>query len=56
MHVLAITPGVGVDRSHWERVLNSGIDGFMIREPALEGGALLGAVRWVRDRAPELEL
>jgi thiamine monophosphate synthase len=56
MHVLAVTAGEGLDRSHWERVLRSGIDAFMIREPALEARELLQAALWARERAPGLEL
>ena len=55
MHVLAITPGEGFDPPRWERVLRAGVDGFMIREP-LQARALLAAARWVRARAPEVEL
>ena len=56
MHILAITPGEGLDRTHWERVLDSGIDALLIREPRMEPRDLLGAVRWVRERAPSLGL
>jgi thiamine monophosphate synthase len=56
MHVLAVTAGEGLDRSRWERVLRSGVDAFMIREPAMEARELLEAALWARDRAPELEL
>jgi len=56
MHILAITPGAGLDHPRWERVLRSGIDALMIREPGLEPRALLAAARWVRERAPGLEL
>ena len=55
MYVLAISPGAGLDPSRWERVLGSGIDGFMIREP-LSTAELLVAARWVRARAPGVEL
>lgn len=56
MHVLAISPGEGLERSRWEAVLASGADGLMIREPAMGGAELLEAARWVRERAPALEL
>lgn len=56
MFVLAISPGEGFDPSRWERVLASGVDAFMIREPGMEAGPLLGAARWVRERATGLEL
>jgi thiazole tautomerase (transcriptional regulator TenI) len=56
MHVLAISPGEGLDPSRWARVLASGVDGFMIREPRLEAADLLRAARWVRERAPAVEL
>jgi len=36
--------------------VRSGIDGFMIREPGMNAGPLLEAVRWVRELAPGLEL
>jgi len=45
-----------MDPAHWERVLRSGIDAFMIREPGMEVRQLLEAVRWVRSLAPGLEL
>jgi len=35
MFILAISPGSGLEPSRWEQVLGSGIDAFMIREPAL---------------------
>jgi thiamine monophosphate synthase len=56
MHILAITPGEGLDHPHWERVVGSGIDAFMIREPGMDPRALLAAVHWVRELAPGLEL
>lgn len=56
MHILGITAGTGVDLPHWERVLASGLDAFMIREPALEAGELLAAARWVRLTAPDVRL
>lgn len=56
MFVLAISPGEGLDPSRWARVLTSGVDGFMIRERGMETAELLRAARWVRDRAPRVEL
>lgn len=56
MYVLAISPGEGLDRAQWARVLASGVDGFMVREPALSAAALLEAARWVKAQAPEVEL
>jgi thiamine-phosphate pyrophosphorylase len=56
MHILAVTPGEGLVHSHWERVIDSGIDALMIREPGMAPRSLLAAVRWVRERAPGLEL
>jgi thiamine-phosphate pyrophosphorylase len=56
MHILAITPGEGMDHPHWERVIASGIDALMIREPGMDARDLLAAARWVRKRAPEVEL
>jgi thiamine monophosphate synthase len=56
MHILAISPGVGIDHPRWRRVLASGIDAFMLREPQLEPRDLLVAARWVRDTAPGVAL
>jgi thiamine monophosphate synthase len=56
MHILAITPGLGLDPALWERVLRSGVDAVMVREPQLDARELLVAVRWVRDLAPNLGL
>ena len=56
MFILAITPGSGFDPAKWRAVLNSGVDGFLIREKAMEARALLEAARWCRDTAPEVEL
>jgi thiamine-phosphate pyrophosphorylase len=56
MHLLAITPGEGVDFPRWKRVLESGIDAFMIREPHLDARELLVAARRVRETAPRVSL
>ena len=56
MHLLAITPGRGFHPEAWARVLEAGVDGFLIREPAMEARSLLQAARWCRERAPEVEL
>jgi thiamine monophosphate synthase len=56
MYILAITPGEGVDRSRWKRVLESGIDAFMLREPLMDARDLLVAARWVRETAPGVTL
>lgn len=56
MFVLAISPGEGLERSRWEAVLASGADGLMLREPAMPAAELLEAARWVRERAPRMEL
>ena len=56
MYLLAISPGQGLDAARWDRVLESGIDGLMLREPGLEPRDLLAAARWVRERAPSLDL
>ena len=56
MILLAITPGLGFEPQAWRQVLRSGVDGFLIREKELPTGALLGAVRWCQDRAPDLPL
>lgn len=56
MYILAITPGEGVDHPRWRRVLEAGVDAFMLREPQLEARDLLVAARWVRETAPEVTL
>ena len=56
MFVLAISPGDGFQPSRWKRVLEAGIDAFMLREPGLESGELLQAARWILRHAPGLEL
>ena len=56
MFVLAISPGIGFQAQRWERLLASGISGLMIREPGLTPRELLAAVRFVRERAPGLDL
>jgi len=56
MILLAITPGLGLDRPRWEAVLRSGVDGFLLREKGLSARALLDAARWCQDRAPEVAL
>jgi len=55
MHILAISPGSGLDPARWQQIFDSGVDALMIREPALGARELLGAACWVRDRAPDLE-
>ena len=45
-----------MDLPRWERVLNSGIDAFMLREPHLEARDLLVAARWVKETAPGVAL
>lgn len=56
MILLAITPGLGFDAQSWQKVLTSGIDGFLIREKALPARALLDAARWCQDTAPGVTL
>lgn len=56
MFILAITPGQGFDAARWRAVLESGVDGFLIREPGMEAKALLEAARWCRATAPQVEL
>lgn len=56
MHVLAITPDQGFQPTRWERVLTSGVDGFMLREPGLPALDLLRAARWARACAPGVEI
>jgi len=56
MFILAISPGSGLQPSLWERVLASGVDAFMLREPAMTADELLRTARWVQERAMGLEL
>ena len=56
MFILAITPGQGFDAARWRTVLDSGVNGFLIRERDMEARALLDAARWCRDAAPGIEL
>lgn len=56
MYILGITPGDGFDLERWDRVLESGIDGLMIREKQMETRALLQVVRWVQERAHPMEV
>lgn len=54
MILLAITPGLGLQREAWRAVLHSGVDGFLLREKELSARALLDATRWCQDTAPEV--
>lgn len=56
LHILAITPGEGLAPALWTRVMASGIDALMIREPGMDVRELLAAARWVRERAGGLGL
>jgi thiamine monophosphate synthase len=56
MFVLAISPGEGLDRARWARVLAAGVDALMIREPGMEAIDLLHAAWWVRERFPAVEV
>lgn len=56
MILLAITPGLGFDRTGWRSVLRSGVDAFLIREKGLPARNLLDAARWCQDTAPEVAL
>ncbi len=56
MILLAVTPGLGFDRTRWRAVLRSGIDALLLREKGLEARELLEAARWCRDTAPGVEL
>lgn len=56
MILLAITPGLGFDPASWRPVLTSGVDAFLVREKQLSARALLGAVRWCQDAAPQVQL
>lgn len=55
-YLLAISRGQGFEASAWARVLHSGIDGLMIREPQLDARPLLELVRWCQREAPQVEL
>jgi thiamine monophosphate synthase len=55
MHILAITPGQGLDPAQWKRVARSGIDALMLRE-RMDPRDLLVAARQVREWAPEIAL
>jgi thiamine monophosphate synthase len=55
MFVLAISPGQGFHGPTWKAVLDSGIDGLLIREYQLQAKPLLDLVRRVQDLAPALE-
>lgn len=56
MILLAITPGLGLDRGRWKQVLHSGVDAFLIREKDLPARDLLGATRWCQDTAPQVAI
>lgn len=56
MHILAISQGIGFDAPNWRRVLQSGIDAFMIREKQLDARALLDVTRRCQELAPGLPL
>ena len=56
MQILAITPGTGFHAPTWERVLGSGIDAFMLREPDMDARTLLEAARWCRRTSPDTTL
>lgn len=56
MRVLAVSPNQGFQPTRWERVLTSGVDGFMLREPDLPVLDLLRAARWARACAPGVEV
>jgi len=56
MHLLALTPGEGFHPDRWARVLEAGVDAFMIREKQMEARALWEAACWVRARRPDLPL
>ena len=56
MFILAVTPGTGFDAARWQAVLESGVDGLLIREPGMEAKALLATARWCRAAAPQVEL
>lgn len=56
MFILAISPGRGFDNIRLKAILDSGIDGLMLRERQLDARALLDLAHRVRDLAPHLEL
>jgi len=55
-YLLAISRGQGFEPSVWARVLYSGVDGMMIREPQLDARPLLEMVRWCQREAPQVEV
>jgi len=56
LHILAISPGEGFQAERWARVAGSGVDAFMVREPALEARERLRIARWLREGWPGLEV
>ncbi|WLT31399.1 thiamine phosphate synthase [Geothrix sp. PMB-07] len=56
MILLAITPGLGFQPQAWQRVLRSGIHGFLIREKSMPARHLLETARWCQDVAPDVRL
>lgn len=52
LQILAISPGTGFHAPTWERVLGSGVDAFMLREPGMDARTLLEAARWCRQTSP----
>ena len=56
MFILAISPGHGFEGTRLKTILDSGIDGLMIREKQLEARPLLALVRQAQDFAPSVEV
>lgn len=56
MILLAVTQGLGFEPARWAPVLTSGIDALLIREKAMEAGALLAVARWCRATAPGVRI
>ncbi|HJU84150.1 MAG TPA: thiamine phosphate synthase [Holophagaceae bacterium] len=54
--MLGISQDQGLDAEGWRAALRSGIDAFLVREKRMEARALLDAVRFCQDAAPDLEL
>ncbi len=56
MFILAISPSRGLDDIQLKAILDSGIDGLMLREKQLDAGPLLALVRKAQELAPRIEL
>jgi thiamine monophosphate synthase len=56
MFILAISPGHRFEGTRLKAILDSGIDGLMLREKQIEARPLLALVRQMQDLAPQVEL